>query len=217
MIRSPSHTSGAAIALCLLALAATPSRAQAAFSMLDGASLDMDSSAVHVRLGVPYLGVDYLADQMEELDLGFSLLANYLHPYVEPAFLVRWQILVGEEYNIGLIVRAGLHWNMALWRQRSYPRNFGLRLNPAFVLGMNPHPAYSSYFLFEVPFLWTWGYGGGYALPIRAGMGFEYAMTPDLKFVAYGGAGPRFEGGGGHVGGVFLDLDIWLGMSFQMF
>lgn len=205
------------IAALAVLLAATPRPAEASFSMVDGSSLDMDTSAVHFRLGVPYLGVDYLSDQTDDIDFGYGLLVNYLSPSFEPAFLFRWQMGDGDGYNFGLTGRFGIHWNMAVWRERRHPRNFGLRLTPGFVLGMNPHPAYSSYFLIETPFLWTWGYGGGVALPVRAGMGFEYMMTPDAKFVAYFGAGPRFEGGGGHVGGVFFDLDTWLGISFQMF
>ena len=204
-------------ALVVMSTALAPNIAKASFSMVDGGSLDMDTSAVHFRLGVPFLGVDYLADQDDDLDFGFGLLVNYLSPYLEPGLLIRWQITEGEEYNLGIIARAAIHWNLAFWRERRYPRNFGLRMTPSLVIGMHPHPAYSSYFLVEAPFLWTWRYGGGYAVPVRGGMGFEYMMTPDAKFVAYGGAGPRFEGGGGHVGGVFLDVDIWLGISLQMF
>ncbi len=185
--------------------------------MVDGGSLDMDTAAIHFRLGVPFLGVDYLSDHTDDIDFGFGLLVNYLSPYFEPAFLFRWQILEDSEYNLGITARAGIHWNMGVWQERRFPRNFGLRLTPGLAVGMHPHPTHSTYFLIEAPFLWTWGYGGGLALPVRAGMGLEYAMTPDAKLVAYGGAGPRFEGGGGHVGGVFLDIDIWLGLSLQMF
>jgi hypothetical protein len=197
--------------------AALPRPAAAQFSMVDGSSLGIDTSAVHVRLGIPNLGVDYLAGHTDDLDFGFGLLVAYLQPTLEPAFLFRWRVAAGEEFNLALTARTGIHWNMGLWRSRQHPRNFGLRLTPGLALGMNPHPVYSTYFTVEAPFLWTWGYGHGWALPIRAGMGFEYAMTPDVKFVVFGGAGPRFEGGGGHVGGTFFDGDLWLGMSFQMF
>ncbi len=191
--------------------------ASASFSMRDGGTLGPGRSAIHAKLGVPHLGLDYLAGLHETLDVGGGLLINYLDPTFEPGILLRWQIAGTPNANIALTSRAAVHWNLGLWRERRSPPNVGLRFTPGIAAGLRPHPVYSGYVSFEAPFLLTFAHDGGWAVPLRAAAGLEYGMSPNTRFVVHGGAGPRFEGGGGHVGGVFLESDIWLGLSVSLF
>lgn len=207
------------IALALTLCALVPGVARAgSFSAVDGSVLGPSTQATTLWMGYPTLGVRYLQGQPQQFDFGYGLILDYMRASAEPQFNVRWSLVDRQDYNVALRGDLGLHldagWDYA---DRTNAPNAGVRMTPGLAVGMHPHPSYSSFFTLEVPFLWTFGYGGGWRLPVLMGMGMEYAMTPDLNFVFYGNLGPRFEGGGGYVGGVFFQLEVWMGLTFRLF
>ena len=208
-----------AITACaaLAALSSAPARA-AEFSVTDGGKLGPGVEAVHVWVGVPTLGVRYLAGQEGGFDFGYGADLDYLKLAIEPVMTTRFPLAEGEEFNLALTGEIGFHLDFgATYALRNNVPNTGLRLTPGISVGMKPHPSTTSIFTLRLPFLWSFGYGMGYQLPILLGMGLEYAMTPELNFVAYGALGPRFEGGGGYVGRPGLEGTLYAALSFQLF
>ena len=205
-------------AICSAFLAA-PGRARAgAFSALDGTVLGPETAAWHVYLGVPTLGATYLKGQPGAYDFGYGATFDYLRTTMDALITVRYSLLDMEQYNLAFTARGGLHLNFgARYADYGNAGNVGFRLTPGIALGMKPHPTYSSFFLVELPFLYTTRYGGGYRLPIKMTIGLEYMLSPDLNVVAAVAAGPRWEGGGGYVGDFAFTAETWAGLSFRMF
>ncbi len=203
--------------LALLVLAPATSRA-GAFSAWDGSVLGPETRAWNVWVGLPTLGAHYWQGQPGAYDMGYGLTFDYLRTTMDTLIEVRYGLMETEEYNLAFTGKGGLHLNFGgRYADPTNAGNVGLRLIPGIAVGMRPHPTYSSFFLLEVPFLWSWRYGGGYRLPIEMTVGMEYMMTPDLNIVASVSAGPRWEGGGGYVGTFAFTFGAWAGLSFRLF
>ncbi len=200
-------------------VAALPRASRASvFSTMDGSGLGEGTQAVQTWLGLPNLGVLYMQGQPGDFDFGYGLSVDYLKGTAQPVFHIRWSFINADEYNLALTTDFGLWLDSGLtYAEPNNVPNTGLRLTPGIALGMRPHPSYTTFFTVEIPFLWSWGYGGGAVVPVLAGLGLEYAMTPDMNIVVYGKIGPRFETGGGWVGGVWLQAEGWLGLEFRLF
>ncbi len=212
-------TLAAGVAVLLGAAGLLPLRAEAAaFSVTDGSHLGPGVQAVHAWVGLPTVGVRYLAGQEGGFDFGYGADLDYLKLALEPLVAMRFPLAAAEEFNLALTGEIGFHLNLGLtYAERHNVPNTGLRLTPGIAVGMKPHPSTTSLFTLRIPFLWTFGYGMGYQLPILLGLGFEYAMTPELNFVVSGAIGPRFEGGGGYVGRPGVEASLEAALSFQLF
>lgn len=205
--------------LTLLLTLATPNPARAgAFSAVDGSVLGPETQAWNVWVGIPTIGAHYLQGQPAAYDFGYGATFDYLRTTLDALISVRYALLDQEEFNFAFTGRGGFHLNFgARYADIANAGNVGFVLTPGISLGMKPHPTYSSFFTVEMPLLYTFRYGGGYRVPIKLTIGLEYMLTPDMNVVAVFGAGPRWEGGGGYVGGFAMTAESWAGLSFRLF
>ncbi|MDF1565550.1 MAG: hypothetical protein P1V51_21110 [Deltaproteobacteria bacterium] len=207
----------AALAL-LLALTAPATARAGAFSSWDGSVLGPETQAWNVWVGLPTIGAHYLQGQPQAYDFGYGLTFDYLRTTADALISVRYSLMDQEEFNLAFTGRGGLHMNFgARYADIANAGNVGFVLSPGIALGMKPHPTYSSFFTLDVPLLYTFNYGGGWRLPIKMLVGLEYMLTPDMNVVATFGFGPRWEGGGGYVGGFAFQVESWAGLSFRLF
>lgn len=204
--------------ILVVALALPFSARAAAYSAVDGSSLGADTTAFLLYAGVPNIGVKYWKGNPGGYDFGFGGSFNYARTTTEMLFLVRYAIADGERFNLAFVADGGLHLNFgARYAVVSNAANAGLRMSPGINLGMKPNPSYTTYFTLSAPFLWSWRYKMGYQLPLLMGLGLEYMITADLNLITFGSFGPRFEGGGGYVGGTFAQAEIWMGFTMRQF